>query len=693
MMKSQTSWMPSRRAVLWLSAGLLLLLGAGPPLVSWMLRNASIKRILISRMEASFGRPVEVGDFSVSLLGGLRVEANYVTVSEDSRFGSEFFLRAEQITASLRWPALLRGRLEFGDLALLRPSVNLVRNSEGQWNLLAWLPPAGHRFPASAAAPPLPRLYRITVDSGRVNFKTGPDKRPFALNEVNGSFTQTSSGNWQADFVAQAFRAGAIAQEPGELRVRGTMGGPQSRIVPADILITWDEASLADVLRLLRGRDFGLRGNLAGEVRLRSDAADSAGNSSWEFTGSARVDGLHGWQLPPRTTDPAINFQVEATWRPSAARLAVKQALLESAHSSIRASGEIRWGPDASFSSLRFRSAGLAMSDALAFYRAFRTDVSPQAQLEGVAALDAEVAGWPPRIEAFRLHAPEGQLTVPGLERPFSFRDAAIQFNSRRQLMEFLPLTIVMLPDVSERARRLVVSPVELHWEGEMRPRENWAGKWVLTGQARSAKTIQAVGAALGLYSVNAWQSAGWEIEGPLTLKLEWQTSLFPFRAVSAGHMESRQARIASPLFVEPVTCAALRVDFENSLKVAFTEAAGMGGVWSGTLTATAPKLWEVSAVSSRLNTRLFDQALGLSADSAPHGLAAALAPAAAPPGTARLRAKIAISPALSAPFLEPLRPRDLSVEGSLELAARRAFRLSGALGAVNVTAPPIAQR
>src|SRR6266853_897746 len=172
--------------------------------LSRALRNSAARRFLIAHLEASFGRPVEVGRFDFNLLDGARLEAHSVTISEDPRFGHEYFLRADTLRASLRWPALLSGRFEFGSLSLSRPSLNLVRNSQGRWNIEQWLPPASPDqsragFVGPSAAPrsiSTARLYRIAVDGGRINFKQGDDKSPVALVGVSGRVDQDSPGRW-----------------------------------------------------------------------------------------------------------------------------------------------------------------------------------------------------------------------------------------------------------------------------------------------------------------------------------------------------------------------------------------------------------------------------------------------------------------------------------------------------------------
>jgi len=79
-----------------------------------------------------------------------------------------------------------------------------VRNEEGAWNLERWLPPAkstlgaGSRFygPRPQQSPSN-RLQKIDIDDGRINFKIGDEKLPFAFLGVSGSVEQVSSGRWR----------------------------------------------------------------------------------------------------------------------------------------------------------------------------------------------------------------------------------------------------------------------------------------------------------------------------------------------------------------------------------------------------------------------------------------------------------------------------------------------------------------
>jgi uncharacterized protein involved in outer membrane biogenesis len=205
-------------------------------------RTNRVHHYLTEHLERSFGRPVEVKHFNVTLLPSLRLDADQVTIGEDPSFGNEYFLRAEHLSAGLRWTGLFRGHFEFGTLSLSRPSLILVRNREGRWNLERWLPPAKLSAMSSVSVygpqtgvTPANRLSRIDIDDGRINFKILDEKLPFAFTGVSGAVEQVSTGRWQLQLEAQPWRSGASLQSAGTVFVRGDVAGTSARLQPAEI--------------------------------------------------------------------------------------------------------------------------------------------------------------------------------------------------------------------------------------------------------------------------------------------------------------------------------------------------------------------------------------------------------------------------------------------------------------------------
>src|SRR5260370_2316828 len=133
MTKPQKWWKPALAFVF-----LVIATQAG---VSLLARTHRVHAYLVAHLERAFGRQMEVESFGARILPSPQLDAKGVTVGEDSSFGHEYFLRAERLSAGVRWTGLLRGHFEFGTMSLSKPSLILVRNSEGRWNLERWLPP------------------------------------------------------------------------------------------------------------------------------------------------------------------------------------------------------------------------------------------------------------------------------------------------------------------------------------------------------------------------------------------------------------------------------------------------------------------------------------------------------------------------------------------------------------------------
>src|SRR5215468_2722472 len=156
-----------------LGAAFLLLVLVAQFGLNLILRIHRVRQSMIARLERAFGRRVEVQSFTAALLPpGLDAEG--ITGGEDPAFGNEYFLRADHLSARLRLFSLLAGHLEFGTLSLDHPSLILVKNSEGRWNLERWLPPAppgdsvANRPPASRPPDePAARLSKIGIKDGR----------------------------------------------------------------------------------------------------------------------------------------------------------------------------------------------------------------------------------------------------------------------------------------------------------------------------------------------------------------------------------------------------------------------------------------------------------------------------------------------------------------------------------------------
>ena len=390
--------------------------------LSFLLKTKRMRGYLTARLESSFGRPVQVRQFSMQILPIPELDAEGVTIGEDPAFGHEYFLRAERMTARLRWLGLLGGHFEFGTMSLTKPSLILVRTAEGRWNLERWLPPAKPSGPlaASVAGPQLPsesthHLQKIEFDDGRINFKQGDEKKPFAFTNVSGNVEQVSPGRWELQLEAQPWRSGALLQSTGTLYVRGDVAGTSARLQPAEIQLHWDKGSLADLFRLVTGNDPGVRGSFALDGRAsvgKANAGTESGASRWRFELKARAAQVHRWDLTERSDNPRVNVSVKGFWDLGAGEAHAEEVRIETPRSNIEGAALLKTaGPPAWQVKLAF--ASVRMEDLMAWYRAFHPGVGEEAAVEGLMEGSAILGGWPVRLEECALRSEGATLRLP----------------------------------------------------------------------------------------------------------------------------------------------------------------------------------------------------------------------------------------------------------------------------------------
>ncbi|MGA2900792.1 MAG: AsmA family protein, partial [Candidatus Acidiferrales bacterium] len=497
--------------------------------ISLLIRHTGLQRKITARLESAFGRPVQVGSYDFSLWGGPTLQAQSVTFGEDPRFGNEYFLRAESLTVRLRWQGLMRGHIQLGTVSMERPSLNLVRNLEGDWNLAEWLPKPSSTLASSAAssgalsAAQSVRFSRIEVDSGRINFKRGDEKLPFALVGVTGYIEPAGPGRWNMDLEATPTRAAVIVQQAGILHVSGHMGGTSSRLRPAELDVSWSDASVPDVLRLARSHDYGIRGILTLIMNARTEDREDG----WAIQSRAEFRQLHRWDLALRPDNPALNVLANIHWNPMTFGFEISDAAIEAPHSHARASARIAWETPAQGSALKtppvsidIASSLIDLDDLLAWIRAFRSDVAADISLRGFASVRGNISGWPLRMNRAAVTIDGAELTGAHLRVPAHVGN--IQFRYDGGSASLAPVALSFGASASS-----------LRMEASAKPGSLEFPTFHLFGNLTQARDLIATASAFG------WNiSRGWDLAGPVRCDLRWQGAAFPWQTQPTGFID-----------------------------------------------------------------------------------------------------------------------------------------------------------
>jgi len=236
-----------------------------------------LKSRIISSISAGVGRPVDIGTVHLRLLPQPGFDLKNLVVYDDPAFGAEPILRASEVTANLRLTSLLRGRLEIARLDLTDPSLNLVHGENGRWNLEALLERTAH-IPLAptgkAKSEPRPGFPYIEATGARINFKSGPEKKPYALTNADFSLWQDSENAWGVRLKAQPFRTDLNLNDTGSLQVNGTWQRATAlRDTPLQFSIEWNRAQLGQLTKFFTGNDLGWRGGVLVDVTLSGTPA------------------------------------------------------------------------------------------------------------------------------------------------------------------------------------------------------------------------------------------------------------------------------------------------------------------------------------------------------------------------------------------------------------------------------------
>lgn len=566
--------------------------------ISLLIRHSRLQKKLTARLESAFGRSVEVGRYNFSLWGGPTLEAQSVTFSDDPRFGYEYFLRAESLTVRLRWESLFRGHLQLGTISLVRPSLNLVRNADGDWNVAEWLPkPSG----AASPKPSTIRFGRIEVDSGRINFKRASEKLPFALVNVNGYLEPDGQGRWTMNLSAVPTRAAVEVQQAGTIYVSGHVGGTSSHLRPAVLDLAWGDAALSDVLRLARGYDFGVRGNLALMVHADTES------DNWLLKLHAELRQLHRWDFALRPDNPALNLNAKMILYPLASGLDVTDATLEARHSWTHAHARFSWRSPAEYQpppkqqslspdQIEITQSEVDLNDVLAWIRAFHPGIANDLALNGSASVHAALSVWPPRFTSAAGAIDGADFTSSRLRVPV--RLGQTQFRYDHEIFTLLPSTVSYGP---------AGGSLRLETTAHVGTRE--FPVYHLSGNLTQIRDLVATAGVLG------WNiSRGWDLSGPVHCDLRWSGAKYPWQTQPVGSIEwggePAGASVLTPFLNQPVTRISARAELKpGSHHIALTAADAFGAHWAGTFDRRdAVTGWQFALTADRLASSDLDR-------------------------------------------------------------------------------------
>lgn len=416
-----------------------------PPSVTLNRYRATLTKAL---SEAT-GRPVSVGSINLRLLPQPGFDLTDFVMQDDPAFSAEPMLRAEEVTAGLRLASLWRGRLEIARLDLRYPSLNLVRDARGRWNL-AQLLERGARQPSAPTGETRPgaspRFPYIAAEDGRINWKVGQEKKVFSLEQADFSLWLDRPDEWAMRLEASPTRTDVSIQDAGSLKLRGRFRrAPTPGETPFRLEAWLQDLQLGQLTRLLYARDRGWRGEVAGRAVLEGTPAEM------QLTADLTVSGFRRYDI---VTGESVRLWTHCTsvYRAEGERLSALACRMPSGEGEIRLEGEIAALFRQPRPELQLTADQVPLAGLLPLLRQMKEGVPPDLAASGT--VQAEFSFTP---------GPGGQLAWDGSATTVAF---SLSHPALAKPLELGALELAVHADKQGRWLRLEPAPLDLGGAG-----------------------------------------------------------------------------------------------------------------------------------------------------------------------------------------------------------------------------------
>jgi uncharacterized protein involved in outer membrane biogenesis len=118
-----------------LSVAIIVLVIAALIALPAVVDTPRVQALIANGASQALGRPVTFASVSVKVLPRPAVQLHQMQVAEDPTFGTVPFLKLDTGEVRLRLQPLLKGHLEFGTVVLTKPTITVIQDAAGRWNI------------------------------------------------------------------------------------------------------------------------------------------------------------------------------------------------------------------------------------------------------------------------------------------------------------------------------------------------------------------------------------------------------------------------------------------------------------------------------------------------------------------------------------------------------------------------------
>ena len=210
-------------------------------IVPFLIPVNQFKGTIEEKASAALGRKVEVGNLSLSLLGG-SLGAENLVIGEDPKFGQTPFITAKKINVGVEMmPLIFSKTVNITSITIKNPQVTLLHDKNGKWNYSSLGGPVA-KAPESSSSGGALAIKKITLEDGTivVGFVGSSKRSTYEHVSVTAS---NISPNSKFPFTVTADLPGG-----GKFKLEGNAGpinATDAALTPVDAKLTASALNLA----------------------------------------------------------------------------------------------------------------------------------------------------------------------------------------------------------------------------------------------------------------------------------------------------------------------------------------------------------------------------------------------------------------------------------------------------------------
>lgn len=549
------------------------------------------RRRLEAGLEAVLHRPARFGSASFQLLPQPRFTLENVVIHEAPAFGPEPFVRIDRVECDLRWSSIWHRKMEFARLSLSRPSVNLVRGAQREWNFETFLIQTGVTGAPPAAAGAGTQLpFEIEVEDARLDFKEGFSKKPFAMVDLQGRLEfSPAQKRIRFNLKGNPLRTDLQFPPPGLLEFSGEWNPGSDLRGTFDANLRTQGALLYHWVPLLTGTNHGIYGVMDADVRLRGSLR------AVQIEGQTSITQLHRWEMLPPSDSMPVRLRYRAAYDRTQGRLAIESTEISFADSNLHLTGtvdKILVAPDLDLV-VAIEHAQLEDWSRLARHLwRIPEKLTLAGRLDGLLTIQGRSGGH--RYSGFMAGRGTRLVTAAGA---FPISDIALRFDQDSARMD--PVILTIAPRFAIAVEGVVYSAQApgRRGDGAMPPR------YEIRAETKSADLREVVrfARALGIPHIRTTDAQGLGNAAVLLKGTAWP----PARPSLAVKADIRSARLLIPGLTEPLNIPRARLQVTDQRTVIDSLTAVMGSsVFTGRVEHSGARAnpWEFDLKASSLS-------------------------------------------------------------------------------------------